>query len=287
MGASVYYYLFIVLTMLLMVTSACGPAAYLARWQPGPVETLIINEALPVGDTITAMRVKLGAGQLKLASGATGLVEGQIQYNLADWKPTLTRQEGQLNLNQNLPESLGGLPKEEIINRWDLKLGPAPLNLSLKVGASTMALDLSGLRLHNLAIADGVSQSQVTFDVLNPVEMDRLSYEAGASEVTMTGLAYANFREMNFKGGVGHYTLDFSGQLQREAMVMLTAAGSDVEIIIPATTAAKVVLSGDLSEASTEGRWLVHDRTYEIESASPLLTVNANMSLGRLTLVSR
>ncbi len=74
--------------------------------------------------------------------------------------------------------------------------------------------------------------------------MDRLQYETGASTVTMTGLANANFKTMEFKGGAGSYTLDFSGQLRTDATVRVKAGVGTMRIVVPAQTAARVTVSG-------------------------------------------
>ena len=49
--------------------------------------------------------------------------------------------------------------------------------------------------------------------------MESLTYDTGASSVTITGLADANFKKMEFKGGAGSFTLDFSGQLRTDGSV--------------------------------------------------------------------
>ena len=59
------------------------------------------------------------------------------------------------------------------------------------------------------------------FPKLNRVEMDSLYYQTGASNVHLSDLANANFASMVFRSGAGNYTLDFSGELQRDAEVKI------------------------------------------------------------------
>ena len=64
--------------------------------------------------------------------------------------------------------------------------------------------------------------------------MNLFRYETGASLVTLTGLANANFSLFEFSGGAGNYTLDFSGELNRDATVSITTGLGNLRIVIPA-----------------------------------------------------
>ena len=54
----------------------------------------------------------------------------------------------------------------------------------------------------------------------------------------MTGLANANFSTMIFSSGAGDYTLDFSGDLQRDATVTITTGLSNLKLVVPKGVAA-------------------------------------------------
>ena len=256
------------------------------RLKTGPTETLTVSEPLPDASVVD-VTLKMGAGELKVSGGAEGLVEGEIQYNVAAWKPTITNDGDSLTIQQGDTNGQIGIPENDVVNQWDLKLGNAPMNLTINAGAYDGALDLSGVPLRNLEINDGASDAVVTFDSVNPEEMETLVYETGASSVDLTGLANANFAEMTFAGGAGDYTLDFSGELQRDATVQVTAGVSSLRIVIPSGTAAKVTVRGGLNDVDTDGDWTTSGDTYETSGDGPTLTIAVEMGVGSLTLVNK
>jgi len=261
----------------------------------GPTETFTVNVPAPKGATSDApvkVALHMGAGELKLQGGADGLAQGKIDYNIPDWKPTLTSSADGLLIEQSLlqnktPSILVPGKDNQIVNNWDLKLGQVPMSLELKAGAYKADMNLSGLALRNLTISDGASDTQVTFDSANPEVMDVFTYGTGASSVKLTGLGYANFKEMNFTGGVGNYQLDFAGPLQRNATVSIEAGMSTVRLSIPSSTKAAVVISGGMKDVKTEGTWTASEDTYTTAAASAYtLTIKVNIGLGSLTLAT-
>ncbi len=262
--------------------------------QTGPTQIFTVSAAQPdlSADKAVDVSVRMGAGELKLQGGADGLAEGDIEYNVADWKPTVTQEDGKLIIEQgHSSDNLTvWLPNKDnqIVNRWDLKLGAAPMNLTLTAGAYNGALDLSGLHLRNLTINDGASDSEVTFDAANPETMDKFTYETGASTIRLNGLGYANFKQFNFKGGAGDYKLDFAGELKQDATVVISAGMSSIQLTIPASTPATVEVAGGIKNVKTEGTWTANEDTYQTTATSGhTLTIKVEIGMGTLTLVSK
>lgn len=281
-------HLLLIIAALTVATLACDVTLpSVPRLQTIPTETLAVSEPLP--DSATAeVELRLGAGELTLAGGADGLVTGEIQYNVAEWKPTVTRDGSRVLIEQGRADSGSiGITEGNVVNEWNLKLGDKPLRLEINAGAYNGDLDLSGVPLRELRIADGASTSKVVFDSVNPEEMSELRYTTGASTITLEGLANANFAEMRFEGGAGTYTLDFSGELQRDATVDIKAGICTLKIIVPEGTRAQVNRSGALTTLNTEGRWSVEGDTYEKSGEGPLLTINVELGAGTLTLVNK
>ena len=260
----------------------------------GPTQTVAISEPLPssaTADNPVNVELRMGAGELKLVGGADGLAEGDIEYNVPDWKPTVTNTDGKLIIEQgpSKDHTTSWFPGKdnEIVNNWDLKLGNAPMNLTVSAGAYQGTLDLSGLPLRGLAVNDGVSDSEVTFDEANPQVMDKLTYSTGASSVKLNGLGYANFKKMTFKGGAGDYKLNFAGELQQDATVEVSAGMSSIRIEIPSGMKATVEVSGGMKSVTTEGTWTTHTNSYETTGDSKYaLTITVDIGMGSLTLVS-
>jgi hypothetical protein len=210
------------------ITFVLGAALFLAGCgvATGPTQELLIDE--PLGSAaVTDVTLSMGAGKLKVQPGATGLASGVILYNVESWKPKVTRTDSLLSIKQGSTKGLAGLGGD-IVNDWDLKLGRAPMRLAVTAGAYEGTYELGELSLQRLSIKDGASKSQVHFSHANLSQMELLSYETGASSVTLTGLADANFKKMEFKGGAGSFTLDFSGTLRSDGSVSIEAGVGSV-----------------------------------------------------------
>ena len=125
----------------------------------------VLRNDEPVGETRTesktvqlgaakAVRVslKMGAGELKVAGGASDLLNADFTYNVPRWKPEVqydvTSDAGQLTVQQP-PESggHGGRTRYE----WDLRFSnQVPLEMTIEQGAGSARLDLVGLDLGKL-----------------------------------------------------------------------------------------------------------------------------------------
>jgi hypothetical protein len=228
----------------------------------------------------------MGAGTLQIAGGGSGLVEGSVRYNVADWKPVVTRQNDgvSIKIDTQLTKSI---PSNNVINDWNLKLGNTPMDFTLEAGAYSGTVDLSGVPLTNLSISDGASSAKVLFNTPNPVKMTNLSYKTGASTVELDGLANANFSDMTFDGGAGSYTFDFSGNLQQQANVLITAGVSNVTINVPANSNSQVTITGALNDVNADGTFNVDGKIYKTEGSGPLLNITVDMSVGSLDLNSK
>ncbi len=273
-----------VLVTALLATVGLSLAVAGCSAKPGPTQELTVSE--PLGSAaITDVQLKMGAGKLTLQPGGSGLISGVIRYNIPSWKPSVKRTDTQLVIDQGSP-SVGSL-LGSIVNNWTLQLGKAPMTLRIDAGAYEGDLDLSGLTLRSLAIKDGASKVQVKFSAPNPGQMDNFTYSTGASTVVLAGLANANFQQMKFQGGAGSYALDFSGDLRTDATVTIKAGVGSVQISVPPGTSSQVNLSGALTKVSVQGSWTTVDKTYSTSGSGKKLTINVDMSVGTLKLISQ
>jgi len=278
---------FVVILILALASMACSFSVDVpSAKETGPTQTFTVNEPKPAEDAKSNVVLNMGAGELNLTGGAAGLVEGTIEYNIDEWKPLIEKHDNYFRLYQENIESLSF--KTDITNQWNLKLSSdVPLDLEINAGAYEGDLDLSGLRLQSLTVADGASKVEVRFSTPNPERMSRLSYRTGASDVTLEGLANANFQEMEFESGAGDYTLDFSGELKQDSAVVIRSGVSQVTVIIPAGMRAQVDSEGALNDIDLDGDWTTQGDRYQAEGTGPLLTIRVDMGVGRLNLVKQ
>lgn len=250
---------------------------------PMPEVTEDLQVEYPDAKEVT-LNIDFGAGDLTLTPGSKMLADGIAAYNYEDLKPQITTEDGNVTMrvgdgNFNLLPNLNSLK-----NEWDLKLGSQPMNLSIDSGAYEGKLELGGLSLTRLDISDGASSVELNFSEPNPVEMSTFTYQTGASDVKITGLANANFALMDFSSGAGDYTLDFSGELQRDASVKVETGLSNVIIIVPEGIDVTVTVEGGLSNVNAGPGWERSGGTYSQNGEGPSLVIVVEMGAGNLTL---
>ena len=245
-----------------------------------------VNEAAPAGVEAASLTIEMGAGTLNISGGAKSLVEGTIQYNIPGMVPEVSRDQEQVRIKQSTGNEIN-IPNQNVLNDWDLQLGTMPMALTIKAGAYEGNIDLTGLALTSLSISDGASQTKVRFDAVNLAAMDSFTYRTGASQVELRGIGNANTGRFDFEGGAGDFTLDFSGDLQRDMTVTIKSGISSLTVIVPEETPARVNLVGGLSNISPFGTWTISGNTYEKEGSGPRMDITIEMGLGSLKLISQ
>jgi N-terminal domain of toast_rack, DUF2154 len=277
--------LYLVIALLILASLACSVDfnAPNVTTNVGNEQTFPVSQPLLAGVQVTTVKLQMGAGTLNLSGGSPELLSGTVDYNVLDWKPTLTTQGNVVTLQQDHAQNI--TIASNVTNDWNLKLSDtAPIDLQINAGAYKGMLDLSGVHLQNLAINDGASDSEVHFNSVNPEILQELSYKTGASQVKLYGLANANFQDMTFDSGAGNYTLDFTGTLQNDANVTIKSGVSQITIFIPSGMSAKITAGGALNNINTEGTWTTSGDTYETSGSGPTLSIHVDMGVGNLNL---
>jgi hypothetical protein len=282
-------YLLTAILMFALVTMACGVNFNLPinEVKTGPTQTDEISVPMPDTNETIDLSLSFGAGELEVQPLAQGtLVSGTATYNVPDFKPIIESTGNQVEITQGNLE-IKGIPDFEnnIKNEWDLKINPAAaINLSVKAGAYSGKYELGGLSLENLDITDGAADVNVAFSEPNVINMEKFSYNTGASNVTLEGLGNANFETMVFKGGAGSYRLVFDGALRQDAVISVESGISSMTIVVPEGVPAQVTFEGGLSNIQAFGAWEQSGDTYSMEGTGAKLTIIVKMGAGTLEL---
>ncbi|KAF0107500.1 MAG: hypothetical protein FD146_1534 [Anaerolineaceae bacterium] len=268
-----------------LVLSACSLRISIPITQTtGPTTTDRISIPLPDTDGTVHLNLAFGAGTLNLSPGAANLVDGTAAYNVPDLKPEVTTTGSVVRIEQG-DYQLTGIPDlSNLKNEWNLQLGGVPLDLEIAGGAYTAEYALGGLALVNLTIRDGASRVTLSFDEPNAAEMNLLRYETGASNVSMIGLANANFASMEFASGAGNYTLDFSGELKRAASVMIETGVSNLTLVIPEGIPVQITVQGALANVAHGSGWNKDGSVYTQTGEGPGLVIVIEIGAGNLTI---
>jgi hypothetical protein len=279
--------IFTAISMLALTALACGISFQIPVDQiaTGPTQTEAINIPVPDASPVS-LTLAFGVGKLEVEPGAEGaLVDGQAVYNVPEFKPKVTVDGGSVRLESG-ELKIKGIPNfgDKVKNNWDIKLGDVLMDLVVQAGAYEGDLELGGLPLSSLEVSDGAANVRLKFSQPNPGEMNTLRYSTGASSVRLTGLSNANFSSMIFRSGAGDYTLDFSGELKRDAVVTVESGISQVVIIVPDGTSARVDFSGGLTSVKTSGGWQKSGGAFVLGNGGPTITITIDMGAGNLEL---
>lgn len=284
--------LLIFIAVIAVSTMACGltfniPVTTDIKTGPTVTEEIFVPD--PGTDVDPVMvSISFGAGELSIDPGAEALIEGTATYNVEEFRPEVETTDGTVEISTGNLE-ITGFPKfiDRVINRWELNLSDRPMELKIFAGAYQGDLELGGLSLTSLRIADGAADVNVNFAELNQVEMDSFRYETGASSVVLMNLGNANFRSLTFQGGAGSYKLDFSGELQDDATVLIQTGLSDLTVSVPDDLDVRVRIEGGLTNISTVGSWGQSGSTYTHNGDGPALDITIKLGAGNLSLESR
>ena len=171
----------ILATLFALTTSGCNLLFKLPIGGPELIstETFSIDEATPIGDSIldAEFMVAPSNASLVLTGDAYGLVNGEIQYNVADWKPAVLIDGNTLHIEQDIPDNnISSTPKDSI-NEWDLTLGDTLTNVTVSLSTGNYKLTFAdtlpdGVTIH---VSAGVSNLRLEFptNVTVNVEVQR------------------------------------------------------------------------------------------------------------------
>lgn len=255
----------------------------------GTLQTFDFDIPVPESGETTELKLEFGAGELFLSPGlGESLVSGTATYNVIEFEPTVNVTGTRVEISQEV-EEINVLPfvSEDIENTWDLELGKTPMELQIAAGGYRGEFELGGLPIEDFYIAEGAADSRLSFSEPNPTVMDTLRYETGASKAVLTGLANANFENMEFRSGAGDYRLEFSGKLQRDGQAEIKSGLSNLVIVVPEGTSATVFVESGLTNIELFGNWRSRGSLYELAGEGPELIINVEMGAGNLELRDR
>lgn len=225
------------------------------------------NRIIPLGEIDSLkVTVKFGAGKLDLISGEEDVFKGNFQYDKSILKPNIRyeilKKTGILILSQSIKKDLRlSFPFKTI---WNLKL-PSGIPLQLYINTATYSgdIDLTNLQIENFYLTTGASQTNIVFNQPNLIDLKNINVKAGASTIKMLGLANANFDEMNFAGGVGSYTFDFSGNLTKKSKVSINVGVAKIILKIPSNMGTKIIFKKfPALKLDIKGFIKINDQTY-------------------------
>jgi hypothetical protein len=208
------------------------------------------------GERRLDVKVEYGAGRLRVEPASSELLyRMELRYDERSMQPVTEydRRAGSLRLGvrgTQRGQSQRGVGE----GRASIGLSPAVSTaLDLSFGAGEADLRLGGMALEDVSISTGASETRVSFDQPNRVAARRVRLQAGAAELTVTGLGNARAELIEFEGGVGETTLDFGGSWARGARASVKVGIGSVTLRIPRGLGVRLHKESFLSSFDTEG----------------------------------
>jgi hypothetical protein len=267
-------------TTLVIVIALAGCAGEVGTTQSFPIDVPRPADVSQVWD----VELNPGAASIEIKSNAEALVQGTVDYNVAELKPIVVIGERRVEIRQDFT---GVLPINSR-NDWRLRLGRGvPLNLIVNTGASSGAWELGGLSLRSVTWAQGAADATLTFSEPNPERLEKFTFNGGAASMTVRGLANANIRTANLTAGAGALTLVFDGQLSADAEVILDG-GVTAVTIYSGGNPIQLISEGILKAVDNKG-WAQSDTTYFSPEwnilSQPHITIRARLGVASLQLI--
>jgi hypothetical protein len=128
-------------------------------------DTVTENRSVELGSAKEVeVRLNASIGTFVIGGGASGLLDAEFTYNVAEWKPAVEYSEsgakGVLVIAQ--PDLKNVSIPDEAKNRWDIRLaGNLPLSIYLDAGVGDTHLRLAGVAVERLVIDQGLGAADV------------------------------------------------------------------------------------------------------------------------------
>ncbi len=189
------------------------------------------------GEKRLTVKMDIGAAIIDLKKNNTGdILNAEVEYDPDELEIDIDydkrKDEGRLYLESSSTDDGINLSKED--NYWDLEFGDRiPISFEIDVGACEADFDFTGLKIDQLDMDLGASSIEVDFRRPNPERISKISMDVGASALTINGLGNANFDRLSFDGGVGDFTLDFSGDFKHTSYVDIDIGLGSLTILVP------------------------------------------------------
>jgi hypothetical protein len=194
----------------------------------------------------STIRFDIGSLEITSEKSSGSVYSYDLEYDKASFVPdvrydtTLDGTEGRFVFSLESAHK-SGIHPQRLNNRLRLALNDSiPLKMRINTGVGDTRLSLSGLKISSLDFVSGVGEAKMSAYEPNSVQCEHISLKNGVGRLEATGLGNLNFRELEFDGGVGGATLDFTGEWKQNADVRIQVGVGGVTVRVPRDIGVKV-----------------------------------------------
>ncbi len=231
-----------VLALAALLAAGCGQV----NVRPAQVRRLHDSEPLR-GQKELSVTTKLAAGRLTLDQADPGqLYALDTEWDAANMSRTVRCKTA--GGTATLTAVIEGQTLSTEHTRMGLSLaGGLPLDLRFETGAGENKLDLTGLNVRRLILQQGAGEVKLWADSPQADPCQALEASSGVGEMQLRGLSNLAPAEIDFKGGIGHALLDFSGEGTRNMRAHLAVGIGQIEVLLPRRLGVRLDLEGNTS----------------------------------------
>ncbi len=176
---------------------------------PAGLERATKSVALDGAEKLDA-RMRMAAGEFKLAGGATGAMDAEFEASPRTWLPevqySVEGTSGVLRVTQPNVEGFDFMG--DMRNVWDVKLASGvPVDLDVEFGAGDSTVDLSEVDVRELHVLTGAGETRVDLTGERTADVSA-EIEAGVGELTVKVPKDVGVRITGMQDGVGDFNVD-------------------------------------------------------------------------------
>jgi len=265
----------------------------LALWVAAPVASQELREYQVGrgrrGETAMRAIVDFAAGDLFVRPSADrSLYAMDLSYDPTRYRPVdrWDPERGVIHLGVEKRDEGDPWPrKDPLAQRAVISLSPdIDLTLDANLGAAASSLELGGLRLVDLAVSTGASDTELRFSKPNEASCGRAQITTGAAAFTGKRLGNAGCRAWVIEGGVGAVRLDLTGDWPESSRMQITMAVGEIRLEIPRDLGIRITMDRFLSSFSQAGL-SKRGNTYQSDnygSATRKLDLDIDSTLGNV-----
>lgn len=178
------------------------------------------------------VNVQMGAGELKIDSGAASLMEADFTYNIDSWAPEVsyTDEESKGRLTIRQPQNSDIAFEGNVKYEWDLRFtSDIPLDMRIECGAGDHDLDLARLNLTALDVKLGAGD--VKINLTDNPELDDIDFDIGA----------------------GNVDIDMNGTWEKDVIVDVKGGVGQISLRLPKDVGVRVDISQGIGKVDTSG----------------------------------
>jgi hypothetical protein len=246
------------------------------------------------GVNVERLRVEVnyGAGTFRLGptEGAEHLYRARVRFDEEQFTPVHEFSGGNLTLGTRGREGSGrriSVSRSADQAEFDLRLGRGiPISLEMNLGAVRSELELGGIPLTRVELANGAAETTLRVSAPNPATMETILLKVGAASFSGSGMGRLGARNIDVEAGLGEVRLELDGLTRPETDVRVSMGLGSLELLVPQGVGIEVQRSGFLTSMNAPGlerqgsRWVSPDW----ETAPARVRVLLSAALGSVSI---